>query len=96
MHSTSVKVYIPEGGTLMVVRRGGPELLSKEDLAAGYVDSVNIMCNLFYCTESDEYLTKTLMLTEPFDSVYPEGSEARLAKDAVEAFQGNVKFEILE
>ena len=92
----SVKVFIPEGLTLMVASKGSLEELSEEDRAAGYRDCVKIHAHLFYGTESEEYLTKLILLSQPFEEVYPCGAEKALAEDAVTAFQGRkTEYQIL-
>jgi len=96
MSGTAAKVYVPDGGALLVAHKGSVSDLAEEDLKAGYVDLVSIACHKYFGTEYEEFVSTQIRLKQPFDQIYPEGSREALAKDAVEALYGNTAFKLLD
>ena len=91
---TAATVYVPSEGAMMVAQKGIGELLP-EYAEMGFTGYIDVSCNRFYCTESDEFFRFQIPLEEPFEELYPQGSEAALARRAVDYLYRGAEFQLL-
>ena len=91
---TAATVYVPSEGAMMVAQKGIGTLLP-EYAEMGFTDYIDVSCNRFYCTESDEFFRFQIPLEGPFAERYPEGSEEKLARDAVDYLYKGAEFQLL-
>ena len=91
---TAATVYVPDEGAMLVAQKGTGQLLP-EYAEMGFTDYIDVSCNRFYCTESDEFFRFQIPLEGPFSEKYPEGSESALARDAVDYLYPGAEFQLL-
>lgn len=91
---TAATVYVPDEGALLVAQKGLGQL-EPEYAEMGFTDYIDVSCSRFYCTEFEEFFRVQIPLEGPFAEKYPEGSEALLARDAVDFLYPGAELQFL-